>query len=401
MRYRSRTTSEFDVPYDRVQTDYACDGSVTGISHSPSLGGRYEFKEISDVEVPRFQSLLKCGKFLPLNPCVINTVVVDLIPFDGDNIRRYRTGCTGHVSRTVIGPKAIPADSTILVEIPSVPDEVCQAMVNQAVARARTATWDVLTDFAEAEKTIAMFVNAVNRVKAVGIRAAVKAVRRSRKKKVDEVVRDFGNLWLEYRYGWMPAIFSLQSAVEAFNKRNPPPFEKGRSSTTLQHNLSKVWNGSETGTEWTRTQIVTVEQTVRGWAAAEMAFQSNFGFDPIRTAWEVTPFSFVVDWLVDIGSWIESWSPFSPGRTLGSCLSLKQTIELSTSVDWRAVDASSSFGSGAWSGTLAVRREEKYTRLPYQPSLPGWNPRLTTPRLLDAIALAMGIRPAVLTRLRF
>lgn len=42
--------------------------------------------------------------------------------------------------------------------------------------------------------------------------------------------------------------------------------------------------------------------------------------DPISTGWELVPFSFVIDWFVDIGRWLQQANRLNNARKLGFCL---------------------------------------------------------------------------------
>lgn len=53
------------------------------------------------------------------------------------------------------------------------------------------------------------------------------------------------------------------------------------------------------------------------YSSAALAAQTGFGVtDPLLLAWELTPFSFVFDWFIDVGSWLEAMSSLNGWNVL-------------------------------------------------------------------------------------
>lgn len=399
MRERITVTGAFDVPNQRLNFRRpTCPGSLELVGSSTSYSGVMSTKLIRDVETPGFQALKKCGRFLPLNPVTISTTTHERIPLTGYAPEwRTRSGpCAGQPVTRDTGP--VVDTTAFRCVLPPVQPSVPQAVVNSAVSDARTAAWDVLTFLAEWTSTYRLLAKTIKSVASIGRRAASDARSMRTKRPLSE---RFSQKWLEYRYGWMPLIYDMEDAVKALSMAENK-MARGRATYSETGSVTEVWTASSTATRSDWSEVLTFERVHRGWAAAEFDIMSSrFGLDPIRTAWELVPFSFVMDWFVQVGDFIEATSPFGAGRTLGSCYSCKTTMRRELYRRMQALDSSASTGHGD-SGSQLVQVETltEYVRVPMGASLPGWNPRLTWQRTVDAAALSRGLTRDVFRRLR-
>jgi len=120
------------------------------------------------------------------------------------------------------------------------------------------------------------------------------------------------NGWLELQYGWLPLIHDIHGAAEALNKTLAPP-KKGRLVRVVA--VSKLSNSSQdqvpitNGIDtWHRSYEVEVKtclyfrqqsRTLHTLSALGIA-------NPVHAAWELTRFSFLIDWVVNIGNFLSS-----------------------------------------------------------------------------------------------
>jgi len=123
------------------------------------------------------------------------------------------------------------------------------------------------------------------------------------------VSKGLSGLWLEFHFGWAPLIGDIFSAIEILDSA-PPPFPiKG---TALIREKSTFIDGS--AGQWSRRCYMTNE--VRAWVGGavrvtnpNLRLASQLGLvNPASVAWELVPFSFLVDWFVNVGDYLEQFS---------------------------------------------------------------------------------------------
>lgn len=122
--------------------------------------------------------------------------------------------------------------------------------------------------------------------------------------------------WLELQYGWLPLLGDIWSGIKLSNEL--------LSGGTKTHAYAKrqletdLWTyGLTSGgpSIWLNPQITTWGRTsvdVRynfGVSNANIAFLNSLGvLNPFYTVWVAVPFSFVVDWFLPVGDWLQSIS---------------------------------------------------------------------------------------------
>jgi len=124
-----------------------------------------------------------------------------------------------------------------------------------------------------------------------------------------------GNLWLELQYGWKPLLGDVYSAAELLASRvvDRQPVLKAKSSSEqkVQNLLQGSFFGMQTG-----LASVSAKYSTRYYVEYEIPSESALlagktGLtNPALLAWELLPYSFVVDWFLPIGPWLESFTAF-------------------------------------------------------------------------------------------
>lgn len=112
---------------------------------------------------------------------------------------------------------------------------------------------------------------------------------------------DLASFWLELRYGWQPLltdIFEAQKAVKGMTSAQKLVFRTKSSSQTNPVVDSR-------GQKATVKNTVGLKATVFG----SSSLANNVGLNnPASVAWEVMPWSFVVDWFLPVGAFLDSVS---------------------------------------------------------------------------------------------
>lgn len=185
---------------------------------------------------------------------------------------------------------------------------------NQAYAqfldKSRTSQAELLTLFCE-RKEAANMIGKRSLAFAYGLLAVkhrdITALKRAWGKGAGwrENSRKAGGHVLEYSFGWAPLVSDIASAVETLKNGD---YRSGRASVQSRFvDLKKSSNGSMGIREVFRTQM-----GIRmGWGLRvdhpSIALLNQLGLlNPVQTAWELVPYSFVVDYFINVNDVISS-----------------------------------------------------------------------------------------------
>jgi hypothetical protein len=149
----------------------------------------------------------------------------------------------------------------------------------------------------------------------LGLIPKKKAGRRFAKGYAADQAKAVGNAWLELTYGWKPLLSDVYGAVETLAKSNNRPnrifIDKSgsakRQATKTRKDPSAVPFG-ELANYMTITDKCQVKYKVTfSVTSAPVNDLAKLGIsNPALLAWELLPYSFVVDWFLPIGGWLNS-----------------------------------------------------------------------------------------------
>lgn len=206
--------------------------------------------------------------------------------------------------------------------------------------------------------------------------------------------REASNLWLQYTYGWTPLISDVYSAMEAL-KGDVPPMKLSVSRTSkstrdiktvvttyLQGN--RVYNYLDLDGRCSNRTTVFSSFTIKDPA---LLTANHVGLtNPALLVWEVIPYSFVVDWFIPIGSWLEAQSALA-GLTVREA-----SVTRTSTFTWYGTSEAKFSGSFLLksSSSTSIGQESKYKRrtlgLPSVP-LPRFKSPCSTSHAITALAL--------------
>jgi hypothetical protein len=136
--------------------------------------------------------------------------------------------------------------------------------------------------------------NVAGFAKAIGVR--------SRNPRYGGSVIDPGKVWLEYEYGWRPLVHDLNDGAEAFFALTNKPLTKTyKASKKVRNQLPETTSSSLiTGEAVTiRALRAVVKENYTPW--------QSLGLDsPVSVAWELLPWSFVADWFIPFGNYLQA-----------------------------------------------------------------------------------------------
>lgn len=207
----------------------------------------------------------------------------------------------------------------------------------QAAYADALATYDFLTELAERGETL--------RYLQSRIESAAKSLRefaesdqstheRARSTSAKELLRSankafrrYGSKWMEYRYAIMPIVYSIKDIRDLLKQRESV-FKTGRSKQLIQIDLeSKGLSDFQ------------IYQTAKGSISVSSTFKTSYDygalqrlvqqvrFNPFTTAWELIPFSFVIDWFANIGEAIAASTTIDVSSQGLGCTAVKRIID--------------------------------------------------------------------------
>lgn len=204
--------------------------------------------------------------------------------------------------------------------------------------------------------------------------------------------------WLAWRYAIRPVIGDLNNALDALDamKKKRPERLTARgfaSDTSVVTSSDSSTNGDFTRTTTTKT---TVE--VRCGALYTAEWDDLWGVSPLKlplAAWETIPFSFMADWVVNVGSYIGSLTPRLGVKILGQWTTVtiirRTTVRLDrVSIASPRYIVSHNPSYEYITQTDIDRQEGIKSGLTFEPDVINLVEDFKAKRLLDLIAIASG-----------
>lgn len=158
--------------------------------------------------------------------------------------------------------------------------------------------------------------NLVGAAEAVGLKVGGRSRRRFNQSFKKSQSQAIANGWLELQYGWKPLLSDIYGAAEAIaNARYAPP--KVRAATKVSREFNEVITTLSSANA-PGSQVMS--STLRWKSKYDVNYVAIFEpendvlkagtalglTNPLLIAWELMPYSFVVDWFFPVGNWISA-----------------------------------------------------------------------------------------------
>jgi len=218
-------------------------------------------------------------------------------------------------------------------DVPSIPavdlDDLVDYAVNKAYADIDASDILALCTVAEGEKTVVSLISIFGRLIRI-IKQIKKLNFRALKREISR--KELANRYMEVRYALRPLMYDAAGIIAALNNEaSSDPIRltfRGKTDyfdsdqdviTTPRTNTNLV--GTYTYDE-VRTKSWSDNIKVRAGVLTMLDKLDNlkiWGINrPLETAWELMPFSFIIDWFINVGDTLSAWAPDVGFKTLAS-----------------------------------------------------------------------------------
>jgi hypothetical protein len=253
---------------------------------------------------------------------------------------------------------------------------------------------DLSVGFAERKQTANMLVDSIDTV--------TDLVHDLKKRHWKAARDDFYNLWLQYRYAWTPTLLDVYGAAEAVAKADVGTYDRYRVSTRASKSVSSeeilLEDASLSQIFSVPVKRITQMQFKEEFKVRYDALLSNKTYrslqdvgvtDPLTTAWELVPYSFVVDWFLGVGDFLDGVNALTGYTFLSGCETMYREMHLNVKFEPRT--------SGVWR-TEAITGSAQRTVKAFNRSITGppsstivlKEQPLNMTRVMDSIALLRG-----------
>jgi len=201
--------------------------------------------------------------------------------------------------------------------------------INLAYERFKNRIYDSAqfgVDFAEyrqalgmVERSAATLWRFTKQIKGLNFLGAASTLRMHLQPKGVSARKSWSNNWLEYHFGWEPLFKDIHDGLEILH--NPIKTFTSAKGRAFNFDRFHIADHQPTSAVWTDDDVIVYYQCQQGGAVEAIADYGLHSLDqygvlnPLSIAWELVPFSFVVDWFANVGQVLGSLSDFA-GMTL-------------------------------------------------------------------------------------
>lgn len=275
---------------------------------------------------------------------------------------------------------------------------------------------------AEFSKTCALLRNPLAGIHKVGLKMR-DLIKRRTASNARNYTRALADAWLQYRYGMLPLVYDSQMLIGRAHElrvrlgRERRVARAGSSSTcSLSGSFDRVpffvgpsllygTGGWRTNDNVRAAAGVIYELDAQSLPESASVFFGSRASDLPKLAWDLLPYSFVVDWATNIGDWIQAITPVPGTNIRGSWISTCTDREICFDPglsEYRYVDGTTiTYDPGTYAGSVEKTFSMRRVRNPDLPSTPAvTNIHLSLSRTLDALSLSVKPVLALLSGMR-
>jgi len=310
--------------------------------------------------------------------------------------RSISTCPDGHTVESVLENIGLSACDGTMTSFPGFRPDLADIALTDALLKLQDQKVNLATNFAERRQTAELF-----RSSLTTIAHSVMEFRRSNPLSIWKKVKKEGfgwkhtpQKWLELQYGWKPLLSDIHGASERIiNRSRDGDADRitvtGKSRDSSIHIWEKPFASHarylmQDRLSWRYNVSLTYAMD-----NPVVASLSSLGIlNPAYLIWEELPFSFVVDWALPVGNWLNAQTASFGWRFMGGCISKKTvmtTVPLSPLISGLPPDQFCSASPGDIGQELDTFEREVYSSSPV-PGLHFKNP-LSAMHVSEALSL--------------
>lgn len=127
-----------------------------------------------------------------------------------------------------------------------------------------------------------------------------------------KTAKAFANNWLEFSFGWLPLMGDIYTSVDVLQRQYPSALVRGRANVDEDwlRVTNPLWYNYSTSRNVTRAGVrIAATATIEN----PNLFRANqLGLvNPLTLLYEIVPFSFVLNWFVNVEEFLSSYTDFT------------------------------------------------------------------------------------------